>query len=172
MTGDERKQLSDLLARLADGDRDAFAPMFSRLWPLVRSFAGRVVSGHPDADDAAQRALLAVFSRATEYDPKRDALAWVLGIARWECRTLMRAASRRRESPLRGDEHRDLPSPEDALLDAELRTMFADHLAELSSADRAALGLERPDPELPPATLRKRKQRALARLRESWRKDD
>lgn len=172
MTRDERKQLSALLAALADGDRDAFTPMFSRLWPLVRSFAGRVACGHFDADEAAQRALLSVFARASEYDRERDALAWVLGITRWECRTLMRATSRRRESPLRDDDRRDLQSPEEALLDAELRNMLADQLAELSSADREALGLEPTDPELAPATLRKRRQRALARLRESWRKDD
>jgi RNA polymerase sigma factor (sigma-70 family) len=172
MTRDERKQLSALMARLADGDREAFAPMFSRLWPLIRSFAGRVATGDFDADEAAQRALVAVFARASEYDRKRDALAWVLGITRWECRTLMRATSRRRESPLRGDERRDLDSPEEVLLDAELRSILADQLAELSPDDRAALGLEPADPELAPTTLRKRRQRALARLREGWRKHD
>jgi len=172
MTRDERDQLSALLAQLADGDREAFAPMFSRLWPLLRSFAGRVANGTFDPDDAAQRALLAVFARASEYDRDRDALAWILGITRWECRTLMRASSRRRESPLRGHEQHSVESPEEALLEAELRAMLADHLAELSPAERAALGLSTNDPELAPATLRKRRQRALARLRESWRRDD
>jgi RNA polymerase sigma factor (sigma-70 family) len=172
MNRDERNQLSALLARLADGDREVFSSVFSRAWPLVRAFTGRIAPEHFDADDAAQRALIAVFARASEYDRERDGLAWMLGIARWECRTLMRASSRRRESPLRGDERRELHSPEDALLDAELRAMLADHLAELSPDDRSALGLEPADHELAPATLRKRRQRALARLRESWRKHD
>lgn len=172
MTRDEREQLSALLAGLADGDRDAFTPMFSRLWPLLRSFASRVSAGHFDPDEAAQRALFAVFARASEYERERDALAWVLGITRWECRTLMRATERRRESPLRDDEQADPRSPEDALLDVELRTMLADQLAELSLEDREALGLELPNSELAPATLRKRRQRALARLRGNWRKHD
>jgi DNA-directed RNA polymerase specialized sigma24 family protein len=172
MTRDEREQLSALMAGLADGDRDAFTPVFSRLWPLVHSFASRVSGGHFDPDEAAQRVLFSVFARASEYDRGRDALAWVLGITRWECRTLMRAASRRRESPLRADTQHDLHSPEDALLDAELRSLLEDQIAELSLADREALGLEPPNSELAPATLRKRKQRVLARLRGSWRKHD
>lgn len=172
MTRDEREQLSALLAGLADGDRAAFTQVFSRLWPLVRAFAHRVSGGHFDPDEAAQRALLAVFARASEYDRKRDGLAWVLGITRWECRTLRRAMSRRRESPLREEEHHDPHSLEDALLDAELQSMFAEQLAELSPADREALGLEPTDPQLPAATLRKRRQRALARLRDNWRKHD
>ncbi len=172
MTRDERNQLSALLARLADGDREAFAPMFSRLWPLLRSFARRVANGSFDPDDAAQRALLSVFARASEYDRDRDALAWILGITRWECRTLMRKSSRRRESPLRDHDPRTVESPEEAMLEAELRSMLADHLAELSPAERVALGLSPNDPELAPATLRKRRQRALARLRASWRRDD
>jgi DNA-directed RNA polymerase specialized sigma24 family protein len=172
MTRDEREQLSALMAGLADGDRDAFTPVFSRLWPLVHSFASRVSSGYFDPDEAAQRVLFSVFARSSEYDRGRDALAWVLGITRWECRTLMRATSRRRESPLRADTQHDLHSPEDALLDAELRSTFEDQIAELSLEDREALGLEPPNSGLAPATLRKRRQRVLARLRGNWRKHD
>jgi RNA polymerase sigma-70 factor (ECF subfamily) len=172
MTRDERKQLSTLMARLADGDREAFAPLFARLWPLVHSFATRVAHGRFEADDATQRVLLAVFARVNEYDRNRDALAWVVGITRWECRTLMRVASRRRESPLLEDDRQDLHSPEEALLDAEVQSMLEDQLAELSPEDRVALGLDPPDPNLAPTTLRKRKQRVLARLRDSWRKHD
>jgi DNA-directed RNA polymerase specialized sigma24 family protein len=100
MNSDERSELSDLLARLADGDRDAFGPAFTRLWPRVRDLAGRILKSDHDADDAAQRAMLAVFSRASEYDRQRDGLAWSLGITWWECRTLLRASARRREVTL------------------------------------------------------------------------
>jgi RNA polymerase sigma factor (sigma-70 family) len=172
MTRDERKELSVLMARLADGERETISTLFSRLWPVVRGFAGRVLMGHPDAEDVGQRALLAVFSRAAQYDRNRDALAWVLGITRWECRTAMRTAARRRELPLRQDEPTDARSPEDALLDAELRGAFAEGLAELSAEDRQALGLESSLPSVLPATLRKRRQRALARFRENWKKHE
>jgi RNA polymerase sigma factor (sigma-70 family) len=169
MTTDERRELSDLLARLADGDRDAFGPAFARLWPRVRGFAGRVLKSEDDADDAAQRAMLAVFSRASEYDRERDGLAWSLGVTWWECRTLLRAATRRREVTLDHDDRiGEAPSPEEALLDAELRDALLDVLGELSALDRHALGLDELGEPVAKATLRKRRQRALARLRNTW----
>src|SRR5260370_788744 len=82
--------------RLAEGDRTAFRPVFALVWPQVRAFAARLV-GPADGEDAAQAALLKIFSRASEYDRARDALPWVLGIAAWECRTLRRRWERRRE---------------------------------------------------------------------------
>src|SRR5690606_38006544 len=110
---DERRELSDLLARLADGDRDAFGPAFVRLCPRVRELAGRLLGSDHDAADAAQRAMLAVFSRASEYDRERDGLAWSLGITWWECRTLLRASTRRREVTLEQDDRvASTPSPE------------------------------------------------------------
>ena len=169
MTADERSELAQLVARLADGDREAFHPAFVRLWPRVRELAGRVLRSEQDADDAAQRAMLAVFSRANEYDRTRDGLAWSLGIAWWECRTLLRASWRRREVQLECDERvASTPSPEQALIDAELRRALLELVGELSPADRHALGLEEIDEPVAPATLRKRKQRALARLRSTW----
>ena len=95
---DDRAALNRDLARLADGDRSAFHPVFGRLKPELERFAARHLS--PDeAQDAAQQALVSLFSRASEYDPARDALAWALGIVAWEVRTRRRRAQRRRESP-------------------------------------------------------------------------
>src|SRR5207245_9364399 len=82
--GGERAELRRLMVRLADGDRAAFRPAFALLWPRLRAFAARCVAA-ADAEDVAQAALLRVFSRASEYDAERDALAWALGIAAWAC---------------------------------------------------------------------------------------
>lgn len=171
----ERRAISALVGRLAGGDRDAFTPAFERLWPIVHGFAQRVLAGHVDADDVAQRALLSIFARASEYDPSRDAVAWALGITGWECRTHRRKVLRRRESGLRGVE-RPTPSPEDLLVDADLQRAFDALVGTLSSDDRVALGLDRGldrDCVGPlPATLRKRKQRLLLRLRAAWSRTD
>jgi len=58
------------------------------------------------------------------------------------------------------------------LLDAELRRALLDVLGELTAEDRHALGIEELDEKVAPATLRKRKQRALARLRGAWSRND
>lgn len=170
MEGGERAELRRLMARLADGDRAAFGPAFALLWPRLRAFAARYVAV-ADAEDAAQAALLRVFSRASEYDPERDALAWALGIAAWECRTLRRKRERRREDDVPPPDRPDPgQGPEEAVI-----------ARDLSAAAEAVLGTLRPNDvetitaaaagsgKLRGATFRKRLSRALGRLRIAWR---
>src|SRR5689334_6702592 len=93
-SGRDGGELQRLVARVAEGDRDAFHPLFEALWPVVRRFAERSLGG-ADAEDAAQNALVKIFARASELDPARPALPWVIAIAASECRTLRRRAGRR-----------------------------------------------------------------------------
>src|SRR5438132_11892863 len=93
-----RVELSKLLARVADGDRAAFHPVFVAVLPVARAFARRALAGGvagasaADADDVAQDALMKVFARAHEYDRARDAMPWILGIVAWECRSAKKRA--------------------------------------------------------------------------------
>lgn len=168
MDAGERSALQRDLTALARGDRAAFDPVFERLWPLFRGFAGRCLPP-ADAEDAAQEALLRVFSRASEFDAGRDALSWALGVAAWQIRTIRTRTRRRREDgtgALR--ESADLrPSPEDEAVGRDASAALDRMLAELSPADAATLLAyargERPD--LPAPTFRKRVERALRRLR-------
>lgn len=167
----QRRELSTWMARLADGDREAFTPLFDRLWPLLHAFTSRALGHAADADDVAQRALVSVFARASSYDRDRDALAWALGIAAWECRTLRRARDRRREQPFEpAHEPVAAGSPEQRILERELAEAFAAIVGTLAACDRRVLGLDDDDDIRGPATpaLRKRKQRALLRLRALW----
>ena len=43
MERSERDTLQRDLVALADGDREAFHPVFVRLWPLLRGFAARAL---------------------------------------------------------------------------------------------------------------------------------
>jgi RNA polymerase sigma-70 factor (ECF subfamily) len=156
--------LTALVLRLADGDRSAFDPLYEAVAPRVDAICGRALGAGPDAEDAAQVALLHEFERVDRYDPARGpALPWILGIAAWEARTVARRRHRRREDAVEVEV--EAPTPADDL---------APVLAELSPADRevvlAALGVvERPP--VPPATFRKRLQRTVARLRAAFAKE-
>src|SRR5215470_3388014 len=97
MDADDTQRLQQALVSLAGGDRSAFHPVFTLCWPVVRSFTLALLRGAPEAEDAAQEALLRVFARASEFDPRRAALPWVLGIAFHQCRTQRRRWQRRRE---------------------------------------------------------------------------
>jgi RNA polymerase sigma-70 factor (ECF subfamily) len=175
-----RLALSHDLARLADGDRAAIEPVFQVLWPLVRSFCRRALGSDADGDDAAQEAMIKVFARAADYDPARDAATWALAIAAWECRTVRRRAGRRREQGLAAAADRPAagPRPDEALSARQLAAAATAVLGMLRPQDVStildALSDERPDRARgtdgpAPATLRKRLERALGRLRAAWR---
>jgi RNA polymerase sigma-70 factor (ECF subfamily) len=166
-----REELQRDLARLADGDRAAFDPVFARLWPLFRNLAARhLPSG--DAEDAAQRALLRLFERASDFDPSRDALAWAVGLAAWEIRTARRRNWRRREtSDGDGEVERlvDESSPEDAAIAADLAALLGKTLATLRPPDVEALLRHARDERIAGVGFRKRLQRARERMRAAWR---
>ena len=169
----QHRELQELLARLADGDRAAFPPAFRLLWPVTRSFAGSFLGDAAGAEDAAQQALVRLFLRAAEFDATRDALPWVLGIVANECRTLRRRAQRRREGPLEsaGARLAPGPTPEERTARRDLERAALQALAGLPPADVEAVlaHIGRGErPHLPAATFRKRLQRALKRLRRAW----
>jgi len=174
MNSGGRAALQAELTALARGDRTAFDPLFRRVWPLVRGFAARTLPA-AEADDAGQEAMLRIFSRASEFDPRRDALAWILGVAAWQIRTHRTRARRRREDELGTAPERidSAASPEREAMSRNLGSALDAALSELSPSDAATLIAyargERPD--LPGATFRKRVERALARLRSHWRYD-
>jgi RNA polymerase sigma-70 factor (ECF subfamily) len=172
MDVDDRPEIDRLMARLADGDRSAFTPVFQRLWgPTLRLCTGMLRS-EADAADAAQQAMTRILERASEYDPKRPALPWALGIAGWECRTLLRKRVRRRESPDATGAEPVQPGFEDDLAEADLARAAVAALGELSETDRQTLEASfwETAPAVSGATLRKRRERALVRLREAMRR--
>jgi RNA polymerase sigma-70 factor (ECF subfamily) len=160
-----------LLQRLADGDRSAFTAAFRQLWPRVLRLCASLLNNDADAADAAQQALEKVLTRCSEYDPSRPGLPWVLGIAAWECRTLLRKRTRRRELP--EDRAPELTTEtEEELVQRELMQAAVAVLDELSPQDREALLTTywEEAASVSGATLRKRRERALKRLRETFRR--
>ncbi len=155
----------------AEGDRAAIDPLFHALAPILRGYATRFLGDPTLAEDCAQDALVRLFAQIQRYDRTRDALTWALAIATWECRTARRRIHRRNETP-------DLP---EAALDgaavAEERELVRAALATLGSLaprdlEVIAAALDDDDQlraRLAPATFRKRLERALGRLRLSWR---
>ncbi|HEX2730309.1 MAG TPA: sigma factor [Polyangiaceae bacterium] len=165
-------ELDALMARLADGDRSVFGTVFDLIWTPVRRFCTGLLAQEADAEDAAQEAMQKVLERASQYDRKRAAMPWILSIAAWECRTILRKRTRRRES-------NELPEQtagdhaEDDLVNRNLIAAAVLALGELSELDREALVAAFWDESLAKssnATFRKRKERALGRLRETFRR--
>jgi RNA polymerase sigma-70 factor (ECF subfamily) len=171
MDAADRRALDAHMAALADGDRRAFDPVFDLCAPLVRRYALRAMNGADDAEDVAQTALLNMFARASEYDPSRSALPWILGIVANEVRTHRKKAARRRIQEPPRELACSAPSPEDTIVDRDLVQAAEAIMEELSPNDREALEASigaRARPAIAAATFRKRLSRALAKLRTAW----
>lgn len=162
-----RERLQQSLSSLAAGDREAFPSVFDILWPIYRRYANQHLVP-ADAEDAAQEALLKLFTRADEFDPSRDAAAFCMGVAFHEIRTWRRKRWRRRENDVEPERVSNPHEPEDAIAAREVDDMIEWGLSRLSPQDRETLTLyahdERAVSVAAPA-FRKRVQRALDRMR-------
>jgi RNA polymerase sigma-70 factor (ECF subfamily) len=164
--------LNESMARLANGERVAFEPVFRELWPVVLRFCGALLKQPSDAQDAAQQAMMKIFTRASEYDVTRPALPWALGIASWECRTLRKKQQRRKETALDADRAATSAQTDGDLEWRDLEQAAVHALGTLPELDREALRAAFWDDgsSAQGATQRKRKERALSRLRDAFRR--
>jgi RNA polymerase sigma-70 factor (ECF subfamily) len=170
MESEATSELDHLVARLADGDRAAFTPAFRLLWPRMHDLCLRLLRNDADAADAAQQALEKVLTRSHEYDRSRPALPWALAIAAWECRTLLRKRSRRRDQPEETAPVAATEVSDDDFAQRQLEQRAVEVMGQLSPLDRQALLATFWDEATSATgpTLRKRRERALSRLRDAF----
>lgn len=174
----DRATITALATAAADGDREALAPLYAALWPAALAFATRFVGDRALAEDCAQDALVQMFGQLERFERTRDALAWALAFVAWQCRTARRRTHRRAEV---GDPDAALAArstDDDAranLIERDLLRAALAEVAALPAHDVEVIAAALADDEialrgrLAPATFRKRLERALARLRLSWR---
>ena len=167
----EPSEIDVMMGKLADGDRAAFSPLFRALWTPAFKVCQRMLHAEADAADAAQAAMMKILERAGEYDKKRPALPWALGIAAWECRTLQKRRHRQNETA-------EVPQLSDGGaiaddLEQKLLVSAAMHaMGTLSESDQETLTATYWDTAaaVGGATFRKRRERALSRLRDTFKR--
>lgn len=168
----DRAELDRWMAAAADGDRAAIEPLFGALWPLAVRFATRFVGDSALAEDCAQEGLVRLFGQVAAYDRDRDALSWALTHVMWQARSVRRQRERRGEvAEVAGAAALDGPAlvEERELIRAAVAT-----LESLAPRDIEVIAASLSDDDelrraIAPATFRKRLERALTRLRSSWR---
>lgn len=172
MTEGLNPTLDVLMARLAQGDRSVFNAVFDVLWPRTLRLCASILKHEADAADAAQQAMTKIFERASDYDGERPAMPWALAIATWECRTVLRKRSRRREVPEESSQEAHSSDDEHALVRRQLIEAAVVALGTLSDTDEEALVsmFWEEAASVSGATLRKRRERAMTRLRATFRR--
>lgn len=169
-----------LICRIAEnGDRKAFAELFGFYAPRIKTFLMRRGVTAELAEDVAQEALLNVWRRADQFDPRRaSASAWVFTIAR----NLNIDEARRQARARRFTEAEEPPPPspelpEVFLLADEREIRVRSALNALPPEQQRVVALSffqgRPHQEianllnLPLGTVKSRLRLAFARLREA-----
>jgi RNA polymerase sigma-70 factor (ECF subfamily) len=143
------------------------------LWPVVLALATRILGSSVEAEDAAQEAMYRVFSRIDELDLGRSGVSWALGITAWQCRAMRTSRARRREDPVEvGVEvASEAPSLEAEAMDRELIEIAQTVVGSLPPADQETLWATFNElPDAKGVSFRKRRERALTRLRLAWRR--
>lgn len=160
--------LDDLMAELVAGQHRAFEPLFAALWPPAVRYAAHLVSDASSAEDVAQRALIRLFEEAHTYRLGSSVLAWALSLTYWEARSERKRKSRQKTEPWadRGAAD-DAPNALEQLVDDEAQRELGVLIETLAPDERALLGLGEPEliAHVAPSTVRKRRQRLVARLK-------
>jgi RNA polymerase sigma factor (sigma-70 family) len=168
-----RRRLDRDMIALADGDRNAFDPVYRILWPLLVRFIGAVCRDRMVAEDMTQQAMLKILAKASTFDRSQDTLAWSMAIAVNEYRSYRRKLGNRAMEPI--DEAlsvlADHDTPEAIAIRNDLGEAARIVLSGLRPQDREAVIAaicEGQRPTLTAVAFRKRLQHALANARLLW----
>ncbi|WPZ35532.1 sigma-70 family RNA polymerase sigma factor [Thalassobaculum sp. OXR-137] len=75
--------ISELLARVAGGDRKAFALLYDATAPKLYGIVLRILRRRDEADEVAQDVYVKIWQRAGDFDPSRASpITWMATIAR------------------------------------------------------------------------------------------
>jgi RNA polymerase sigma-70 factor (ECF subfamily) len=164
----DRAHVQRLMTAAADGDRRAVEPLFQMLWPVSVDYATKLVGDRALAEDCVQEALVKLFAQVDRFDRERDGIAWAFALVTWQARTLRKQRERRREDDVAANPSYEMGS------DPIFRAAIDEVLISLPARDRDVIIASIVDDDslrdtLAPATFRKRLERALSRLRLSWR---
>jgi RNA polymerase sigma-70 factor (ECF subfamily) len=180
----DRRTDEEVLRRLIDAvarnlDRGAFAELFDRLAPRIKSFMLRKGVGVELAEDMVQETMIAVWTKAGLYEPgKGSVIAWVFTIAR-----NLRIDRLRRESNASFVNIEDFDGPssdegaDDLLAARQERTLVAQALASIPYEQKQILILSFIEDvpqsaiaerlQLPLGTVKSRMRLAYGRLRKT-----
>ena len=146
----------DLMARIANGDDDAFEILVNRHQTSVLNLIYRFMGDRAQAKDLAQEVFIRIWQAAKTYKPEAKFTTWIYRITTNLCLNELRSSRRTKWFPFqRSDADREnaieetfsdsSPTAEDLLLAKERSRKITDALQSLPPNQRMALVLKRYD---------------------------
>ena len=134
----------DLIRRVAEGDRRAFATLVEKYREPLYRFIVRQVRGAPTAEDLLQETFLRMFRGAPGYRPDAKLSTWLFRIAFNLCLNEAAKVPSRRELMVAAPDRADpQPDPAMALEQKELASAVEAAIDALPPQQRAAVQLAR-----------------------------
>ena len=137
----------ELIARVRQGDQDAFAVLIERYKRMVYNLAYRLLGNPNDAEDASQETFVRAYTRLATYEPDGRFGAWLSAICSHWCIDTMRARRRRVQTVALGKVPESdrfisqVDGPEEVALVADSRDEVQRWLAALPPQYRTVLTL-------------------------------
>lgn len=132
------------MARIADGDRQAFDRLLRRHLPEAWRIARRVLGNAADAEDATQEAFARVWTQAARWRPERAGFAtWFRRILINQCLDQLRRQGRLGEAALEATDepHDPAGEPHAQLLREDARARLQRSVERLPARQRLAVVL-------------------------------
>lgn len=133
-----------LLARIAEGDKDAFKELYINYQPRLVKFCSRILKNDVAlAADIADEALIAVWDSAESFSGKSQASTWIHSIARFRLIAYLRKS---KEVLLEDDSMAlvlvdESVSAEDEILSSEANDELLQSISKLSDKHRQVIEL-------------------------------
>jgi RNA polymerase sigma-70 factor (ECF subfamily) len=140
-TADESDRERELLARVRDGERDAFGELVQRYLQRAMSLAMRLLHHREDAEDLVQDAFLSALQHIDSFDPSRPFWPWLSRIIVNRGLDLAASRSTRAATSLADDVSDSSPSPAETVERSEIRDEFQRTLALLPERRRLVVQL-------------------------------
>ena len=149
--------LTGLVARAGNGDKEAWDELVERYAPLIWSICRRYRLDRADAEDVGQIVWLRLVDQLGSLRDPAALPGWLATTTQRECGRVLRAA-RKREAPGRSLDAADIPDQvtgavESELLRAEYHAALREAFTHLPPDDRQLIALLIQDPPVPYAEI-------------------
>ncbi len=120
----------ELLALVAEGDREAFADLYGRTVPRILGIVTQVLRDSAQSEEVTQEVYLELWQNAARFDgSKGRALAWMMTVARRRAVDRVRASQSSRDRDMRVG-IRDQPTAYDTVADTVGARLANDEVRE------------------------------------------